>query len=622
MQLSGKRTGQRALLLLIILAGAGLRFWQLGAKGFWGDEIWTAERSNWPVPQIIDFSLDHTIGPWTHLAGWASLSLLGTDFQEFALRWPSAAAGVLAIPVVWALARRMWGERAGLLAAALLALAPYQVWYAQEARYYTWLVLFATASSYLLYRAFQHPRRARLWVGFSLATVLNIYNHPLSALLVVAGQLPFCLFYGLRRPDRRARIVGLAASGGAIALASLPLALRIVAAGQLNSEDAATIFSPTLENWLGAWLAIQGELAARFGAEGWAGGIFLACAVLGAGALIATRRWRELLLLGAPLVVAPLFFAIAKYPFIIRYVLFLQPLYLLLVTRGVLALAGSGAWLASRLHTGRMRGNARTYRVSQAVAAAVSGLLLLAAVVTSSKAYTQAKVIDWRSLAGYLHAHAQPQDMIIARYPWAGAALRWYLDPAAQLALFDARQPDAAAIHSGTKQIWLILPVEQPLDPADAADPLTRLDLARVDDWQDPRFPRAAGFFPISELPASLYVARVAASWITFGEVPQPNWTDRSYDEIPSGDALHFSLTLPGASSRELLLTYLEHPLKQLQVTIGGQDAGTIGGIGGGWTTARFAVPDGLGPVVDVTLLAAGAEAAGVSHAELQAVVP
>ena len=50
LELSWKKEDERALLALIILAGTALRVYRLGAKGFWGDEIWTVERSSWTAP--------------------------------------------------------------------------------------------------------------------------------------------------------------------------------------------------------------------------------------------------------------------------------------------------------------------------------------------------------------------------------------------------------------------------------------------------------------------------------------------------------------------------------------------------------------------------------------------
>jgi|GEM_PF-4984522 len=618
------KTTERALLLAIILAGTALRVHQLGVKGFWGDEIWTAQRSLWPPAQIINFSLDNTVGPWTYLAGWLSLTALGANLYEFVLRWPSVIAGILTIPLVWALAHRLWGKGAGLVAAALVAAAPYQVWYAQEARYYTWMVLFATASSYFLYGAFQHPRRAAFWAGFSLATVLSVYNHPLSALLVAVGQLPFCLLYALRLPDRGARVTGLVGSAIAVGLGSLPLVLRITAAGQLNTQDAATVLSPSLDGVLAALAFILNELVKRFGPEGWSSWALLLMVVVGVAALVRTRQHQQAVLLLAPFALAPLFFALTKYDFILRYVLFLQPLYLLLAARGVIALAGAGAWLTARFSNRSLNhpGSASRSSLGPALAAAAAGLLILTSLATTARSYTQSKPIDWRSLAAYLQSHVQPQDVIVARYSWAGAALRWYFDPSFHPNVFDSQQPDAAAILSGSKQVWLILPTELPLDPDNEQDPMTQLDLTLVEEWRDPRLRDEVGYFPVSELPASLYVGQIDANWIKFAEVAQPNWTDRSYSQVAPGDTLDFSLTLSDDGPRELAVTYFDHPAKPLQVSIDGQVVGILGREGGGWLTEQLPVPDGLDAVIHVTIKAVGAEIGGISYAELRPATP
>ncbi len=299
----------------------------------------------------------------------------------------------------------------------------------------------------------------------------------------------------------------------------------------------------------------------------------------------------------APFLLAPLFFALTKYGFILRYVLFLQPLYLLLVARGVAALAAIGAWLAARVSASSpsAQGSASRRTLGPALAAAAAALLILTSLASTSRGYTQSKPIDWRSLAVYLQSHAQPQDVIVARYVWAGAALRWYFDPSFQHYVFDSEQPDAAAILSGSKQVWLILPTELPLDPRNDQDPMTQLDLTIVEDWRDPRLREEVGYFPVSELPASLYVGRVDTDWIKFAEVAQPNWTDRSYSEIAPGSELHFSLTMPGDAPRELWITYYNYPHKDLQVSINEQVVGVIGGAGEGWQTAQLPVPAGLG---------------------------
>lgn len=58
--------------------------------------------------------------------------------SEAALRLPSAFASIATVPVLYCAGRRMFGATAGIVAALLFALAPSSVYYAQEARGYSW----------------------------------------------------------------------------------------------------------------------------------------------------------------------------------------------------------------------------------------------------------------------------------------------------------------------------------------------------------------------------------------------------------------------------------------------------------------------------------------------------
>jgi len=78
--------------------------------------------------------------------------------SEFALRFPSAVAGVLAIPMIYLLAAQLYSYREGLIAAALMAVAWCPIYYSQEARCYSFLLLFSILTSYLwisMMRAFR-----------------------------------------------------------------------------------------------------------------------------------------------------------------------------------------------------------------------------------------------------------------------------------------------------------------------------------------------------------------------------------------------------------------------------------------------------------------------------------
>src|SRR5579859_1928444 len=165
--------------------GAALRFYRLGHQGFWFDEGNTA--------LLVHFSLGKMIGlipqtestpPLYYCLAWAWARVFG--FGEAGLRSLSALAGVAVVPLAYGAAAKLVSRRTGVIVAALAACNPFLIWYSQEARSYSLLVLFASAA--LL--AFAHllerptPRRAALWV---ICCALALTTHYYAA-VVVAPQ--------------------------------------------------------------------------------------------------------------------------------------------------------------------------------------------------------------------------------------------------------------------------------------------------------------------------------------------------------------------------------------------------------------------------------------------------
>ncbi|MGZ7042292.1 MAG: glycosyltransferase family 39 protein, partial [Thermoanaerobaculia bacterium] len=135
-----------ALLSLITLAGAYLRFDRLALPSLWLDEILsydvatTAARQPWWHWLVASFEPEH--GPLFH-----ALLLFGRIAQtpEFSVRVIAAICGTIAIPVVWSAARNCSGPTAGIAAAALLAVSPLSVYYSRDGRPYAMLMLLSAA---------------------------------------------------------------------------------------------------------------------------------------------------------------------------------------------------------------------------------------------------------------------------------------------------------------------------------------------------------------------------------------------------------------------------------------------------------------------------------------------
>jgi len=156
----------------IAAAVTGLAFWlrvhELGRESLWLDEGFTYERSSLPLPQLIEHAIrgHHNPTYFILIHYW-----LGFGDDEFMLRLPSAIAGALAAGASVCLGYVLHSVSAGMVAGVLVAIAPLQIAFGQEARMYSLLCLTATLAMTALIWLGRHPESAarpilgtaRLW---------------------------------------------------------------------------------------------------------------------------------------------------------------------------------------------------------------------------------------------------------------------------------------------------------------------------------------------------------------------------------------------------------------------------------------------------------------------------
>lgn len=206
------------LILGVIVVGAAiLRFGTLGLQSFWSDEAATVD--------LVRMSLGHMLSaipdsertpPVYYVLAWFWTRLFGSG--EVGLRSLSALFGTLTVPIAFLLAKRVAGELAGLIAAALTAVSPILVWYSQEARSYELLVFLTAASVWLSLRA-RETRSPRWIVGWGVVACLAIATHYFASFVVVFEVL---LIAGA---GVRGRVLwAVLALLGAVQLALAPLA--------------------------------------------------------------------------------------------------------------------------------------------------------------------------------------------------------------------------------------------------------------------------------------------------------------------------------------------------------------------------------------------------------------
>jgi mannosyltransferase len=169
------RWGYRQAALAIVFVGFLVRLYHLGSMGLEFDEAFSVHAGflDWRSLFIL-LATGEPHPPFFYSLVHLWYPVFGTT--EFALRYATLIASVLTIPVLIEIALWLDWPGPGLVAAGLLALSPYQIWYAQEVRMYAPVALFAALAAYLGLRALRSGRLRDL-AAYVVAMLLCLYTH-------------------------------------------------------------------------------------------------------------------------------------------------------------------------------------------------------------------------------------------------------------------------------------------------------------------------------------------------------------------------------------------------------------------------------------------------------------
>ncbi len=228
------------VLAALTLAAAILRLSTIDLQSLWYDEAFTPVHTLHASLSATLSAVSHTENspPLWYLLEWGISRVLGTG--AIALRLLSAIAGVLCVPVAWAIGRELSGPRVAIVCAALVAVNPLFVWYSQEARVYGLFVLMGALSMLCFLRARQQPTPKRMAL-FALSGSLALLTHYFAVFLLMG--MAIWLLYPRRTRRAAAPAVGVIALTGA---ALIPL---ISAQGGHGTQ------------WIGQW-ALSSRLQA------------------------------------------------------------------------------------------------------------------------------------------------------------------------------------------------------------------------------------------------------------------------------------------------------------------------------------------------------------------------
>lgn len=333
-----------------------LRYWQ--GRSLWLDEVFLANnlihKSAWGLLGKLDYR--QGAPPLFLLACKGAVKLFGNS--EYALRLVPLLAGLISVPLFYLLARRTL-KRSGLIAALLLfAVLEPLIYYSSEVKQYSTDVAVMLAILLAVIRLHDHPQRRGALLGLFVVGFVGLFlSHP--AIFVLAGGVVWLLTVpridrevALRKPGYTRGLIWNCAGWGIAFVADYVLFLRPLAdnMGLQNywvggyppvsvgiipwfGTRAIEIFAGYDTMWLkfahiGAWPAYAAMVLAGIGIA-FSGGFIAARSSRGVKALV---LW--------PIAVTLIAAILRRYPFSDRLILFLVPLFVLLIGAGVAAMWG------------------------------------------------------------------------------------------------------------------------------------------------------------------------------------------------------------------------------------------------------------------------------------------
>ena len=164
-----------------------LRFATISKQSFWLDEALAVRELHLSFGSMLSsIAAKEPNPPLFFIVAWPWAKLFGTS--EAGVRSLSAIAGTAVIPISYLCGRELVSKRAGLVAAVLVAVSPFMIWYSQEAREYMLLAALCSASFLFWARAWRRgsARDVAWWAVFS---ALAMVTHYFAAFLLIPEAL-------------------------------------------------------------------------------------------------------------------------------------------------------------------------------------------------------------------------------------------------------------------------------------------------------------------------------------------------------------------------------------------------------------------------------------------------
>lgn len=240
---------QHTTLLVLLLTAGGLllRLYKLMAHDYWHDEVITTFLVRLPAAEIFAaIIINDSHPPLYHILLHYWAALFGDDL--LVLRLFSVLISTACVPLTYLLGRTLAGRTVGLGAAGVMALSPFHIYHAQQARMYPLLACLVLVATLLFLRAWRRGRWYD-WLLLGVSIAAGFYTHVFFFFSVPALLLWVGIAAYQQGSLTRWRLVGLLAAPLLAAIAFVPFLPRML---QLTRSIAGGFWigSTSLFDWM------------------------------------------------------------------------------------------------------------------------------------------------------------------------------------------------------------------------------------------------------------------------------------------------------------------------------------------------------------------------------------
>jgi mannosyltransferase len=189
--------------LLLVVTTLVVRLIDLDLDSLWFDEVFSVRAAQLSAGELISLTSGDVHPPLYYLLLHFWIKCFGET--ETAVRMLSVCFSVFTVFAVYQLALTLFDRRTAVLAGLFIALSPFHVFYAQEARNYSLLAFLSAASVYFFIRWLREDARTS-WVLYVITTVLLLYTHIYAVFVVMAQVLYLGLLFVFERDCSRQRM--------------------------------------------------------------------------------------------------------------------------------------------------------------------------------------------------------------------------------------------------------------------------------------------------------------------------------------------------------------------------------------------------------------------------------